>query len=244
LATLVVGTLAVAAAPDEEEWVELAGTNGLGAWKSPTGTWAVVGEVKPKTDNPKLLGAEDGMGVIYNGPLGRTRNLISKASYGDVELHVEFLIPKGSNSGIKLQGLYEIQIFDSWNVAKPKAGDCGGIYPRAELGPPYHYLDKGHPPRVNACRPPGEWQTLDIVFRAPRFDADGKKVGNARFDNVTLNGEVIHENLEVATPTGHAWHEKEVAVGPLLLQADHGPVAFRSVKVRGLRSDVSSGQRP
>ena len=60
------------------------------------------------------------------------------------------------------------------------ATDCGGIYPRAELKPKYHYLDDGVPPRVNAARPAGDWQTLDVVFQAPRFDAAGKKRGREK----------------------------------------------------------------
>jgi hypothetical protein len=100
--------------------------------------------------------------------------------------------------------------------------------------PRYHHIDDGIPPRVNAARPFGEWQTLDVVFRAPRFDAGGKKVRNARFDKVVLNGQVIHENVELATPTGHAWRQKEVARGPILLQGDHGPVAFRKIRMRVL----------
>ena len=77
-------------------------------------------------------------------------------------------------------------------------------------------------------------KNLDVSFRAPRFDAAGKKTANARFVKVTLNGTVIHEDVEVESPTGHAWHNKEVARGPLLLQGDHGPVAFRNVRVRPL----------
>ncbi len=102
----------------------------------------------------------------------------------------------------------------------------------ADLKPKYHYLDKGVPPRRNACKKPGEWQTLDIVFQAPRFGADGKKTASARFVKVVLNGQLIHDDVEAATPTGHAWKNKEVAAGPLLLQGDHGPVAFRNVRVR------------
>ena len=103
----------------------------------------------------------------------------------------------------------------------------------SEERPRYHYLDKGVPPRVNAARPAGEWQSLDIVFRAPRFDARGRKVANARFVRVALNGKVVHQDVEVRHPTGSAWRlKKEVARGPLLLQADHGPVAFRNVRVR------------
>jgi hypothetical protein len=148
------------------------------------------------------------------------------------------MIPKSSNSGVKLQGLYEIQIYDSHGVKKPKASDCGGIYPRAEMEPVYHHIDAGVPPRVNAARPAGEWQTLDITFRAPRFDAAGKKVANARFVRVVLNGQVVHDDVELRTPTGNNWRTKEVARGPLLLQADHGPVAFRNVRVRPLKENA------
>src|SRR5262249_40389924 len=113
--------------------------------------------------------------------------------------------------------------------------DCGGIYPRAEEQPKYRYLDKGVPPKVNAAKPAGEWQTLDITFKAPRFDADGKKTANGRFLKVVHNGEGIHENVEVEYPRGTAWRlKKEVAKGPLLLQADHGPVAFRNLRIRPL----------
>src|SRR4029079_14875977 len=93
-------------------------------------------------------------------------------------------------------------------------------------------IDKGIPPKVNACLPPGEWQTLDIIFVAPRFDAEDKKTANAKFVKVVLNGKVIHENVDMEYPTGHAWRNKEVASGPLLLQGDHGAVAFRNVRVR------------
>ena len=137
-------------------------------------------------------------------------------------------------------GLYEIQIYDSYGKKGPLTGsDCGGIYPRAELGPPYRYLDEGTPPRTNAARKPGEWQTIDITFQAPRFDPQGKKKSaNARFVKVVLNGQLIHENVEVPYPTGWFWRQsKEVARGPLLLQGDHGPVAFRQVRIRPLPVD-------
>jgi hypothetical protein len=220
----------------EKEWTPLFDGKSLDAWKQPTGDWKVVGgvELDPKNDpkKPGKLVAKPGEGVIYNGPKGRTRNLVSKQLFGDLEAHIEFLIPKKSNSGVKFQGVYEIQIYDSWGVEKPKATDCGGIYPRAELLPKYHYLDEGIPPRVNACKPPGEWQTLDMIFLAPRFDKDGKKIRNARFVKVVLNGKVIHENVELKTPTGNNWNKKENPTGPFFLQADHGPVAFRNVRVR------------
>jgi hypothetical protein len=221
-----------AAADDEGGWVILSDSLDRDTWRSPPGTWFQAGDAKLSPDNPKLLVGLPGTGVIINGPIGRTGNLVSKAEFGDIEFHCEFLIPKGSNSGVKFEGLYEIQIQDSHGIAEPKAQHCGGIYPRAELLPRYHYLDDGYPPRVNAAKPAGEWQTLDAVFLAPRFDADGKKTANARLVKVLLNGQVVQEDLELSTPTGHAWVRPEVARGPILLQADHGPVAFRDARVR------------
>lgn len=229
---------ALAAGPglraEEPGWKLLSDRLDASVWKTPTGAWYIAGNSQLDPANERRLIGVPGEGVLVNGPTGRTSNLTSRENFGDLELHCEFLVPKGSNSGVKFLGLYEIQILDSYGVATPKAQDCGGIYPRAELLPRYHYLDEGHPPRVNASRPPGEWQTLDATFRAPRIDPDGTKTRNARLEKVVLNGQVIHENLELATPTGHAWSRKEPARGPLLIQADHGPVAFRNFKVRPL----------
>src|SRR5207248_2592408 len=148
------------------------------------------------------------------------------------ELHMEFCIPQKSNSGVKFHGLYEIQIYDSFGAKKLTGNDRGGVYPKAELKLKYRYLDDGIPPRKNACKLAGEWQTLDAIFVAARFGADGKKVANARLVKAVLNGELIHDDVELLHPTGSNWTKAEMAKGPLLLQADHGPVAFRNVKVR------------
>ncbi len=223
-----------AAASPEDGWVELIGDHALERWRAPAGDWIAGGDAHPDPQKPTRLVPESGKGTIVNGLTGKTRNLLTKQDFADVEAHFEFKIPKGANSGVKLEGLYEIQIFDSFGIAKPTASHCGGIYPRAELLPKYHYLDQGTPPRVNAARPAGQWQTLDVIFRAPQFDTNGKKVKNAQFERVVLNGQVIHENVELATPTGHAWRLKEHPSGPILLQGDHGPVAFRKIRVRPL----------
>jgi hypothetical protein len=216
------------------DWVELIGERGLDAWRKPTGDWIVAGGASLDPKNPARLSPEPGRGVLVNGRAGRAKNLVSEQDFGDLEAHCEFLIPKGSNSGVKLMALYEIQIADSFGVNKPTASHCGGIYPRAELLPRYHHIDEGIPPRVNAARPAGTWQTLELTFRAPRFDSRGTKIANARFDKVVLNGRVIHENVELKSPTGHAWRLKEVARGPILLQGDHGPVAFRNIRIEPL----------
>ena len=157
-------------------------------------------------------------------------NLLTEAEFGDIELHVEFCIAKHSNSGVYLQGRYEIQVYDSFGVEKSEYPgiECGGIYPRwineQNVG--------GHSPRVNASKPAGEWQSFDITFRAPRFDASGKKVANAKMVRVRHNGQLVHENVELKGPTRSAQWEDEKPTGPILLQGDHGPVAYRNLRVK------------
>ena len=237
LVLLLAATPALAADADADGWIHLFGADGssLDAFKAPRGDWRPVASVGINPKNEKALApTAEGRGVVYNGPLGRTLNLVTKREFGDVEVHLEFLVPKGSNSGIKLHSVYEVQIQDSFGVAKPTASHNGGVYPRAELLPRYHHIDEGYPPKVNASKAPGEWQMLDIVWQSPRFDASGKKTANARFVKVVLNGRTVQEDLELPCPTGHNWRNKETPTGPIFLQADHGPVAFRNLKVRPL----------
>ncbi len=204
----------------------------LSGWGKPTGDWVVMGGVSLKPSDPKSLTLTTGRGILVNGPTGRTSDLITEPEFGDVQVHVEFCIPKGSNSGVYLMGRYEVQIYDSYGVEKGEyAGiECGGIYPR--------WIEdrnvEGHSPRINASKPPGEWQSFDITFRAPRFDATGRKIANARFVKVLHNGKLIHENVEVGGPTRSAHWSDEKPAGPILLQGDHGPVAFRNLQVQNL----------
>jgi hypothetical protein len=231
----VVTFLGSASSQTKDSPLDMTGAD-LAAWKTPHGDWTQVADVELDPKNAKKLLAKDGKGVWYNGPKGRTANLLSKQKFGDVEVHLEFNIPKGSNSGIKFHGHYEIQIYDSFGKKDVDGTDCGGIYPRAEIQKGrYTHLDKGVAPKVNACKAPGEWQTLDVVFLAPRFDKEGKKIKNAVIAKATLNGQVIHENQELATPTGDRWKNAEMAEGPLMLQADHGPVAIRNMRVKAIK---------
>lgn len=205
----------------------------LEAWRTSKG-WEPVRSVGLDPGNPKALAAEPGEGGFYNGSTGRGPNLVSKEEFGDVALHVEFVVPKGSNSGVKFQGVYEVQIYDSFgSTKKPSGRDNGGIYARSEEKPKYHQIDDGQAPSANASRPPGEWQVLDATFLAPRFDASGKKVDCARI-TVVLNGQLVQDRVEVHSPTGSAWREPEKPTGPILLQGDHGPVAFRNLRARRL----------
>ena len=167
----------------------------------------------------KLLFKEgEGEGELVNTAGGGV-DLATDAKFGDVTVELEFMVPKGSNSGVYLMGEYEVQVLDSFGKpdAKLTQGDVGAIYSAAA-------------PKVNASKKPGEWQKFVIVFEAPHFEGD-KKVKNGKFVKVELNGTVLHENVEVKGPTGGGLTNKEKAEGPLMLQGDHGPVAFRNVVV-------------
>lgn len=229
IAILIAGIVAPLTAPTA--WAQQADSKvvilgeDLSGFATPTGQWQVVGSLKLDPADSRRLAATEGRGNILNGPTGRTSNLYSTFEHGDVIAHVEFMVPAGSNSGVYFQGRYEIQILDSWGVEHPKYGDCGGIYQRWKDGQGY----EGHAPRVNASRPPGQWQSFDVVFRAPRFDAEGHKVANACFVKVLHNGVVVHENVEVTGPTRGSAFDDEKPTGPLMLQGDHGPVAYRNI---------------
>ena len=196
-------SLAAATAPapaGDDGWTDLMKPE---MWQKFDGRWVAADGVTLDPKNPKKLlpvpedGAESGK-VWVNGP-GRVANLLTKADYGDCEISLEFAIAKGSNAGVKFHGLYEIQILDSYQKAKKLTGnDLGGVYPRAKNGPPYGYLDDGVPPRVNAAKPPGEWNTLTATWRAPRFDESGKKVADGVMELVTINGQVVQENTPCA----------------------------------------------
>ena len=218
----------------DTDWVELIPEGKLEAFRkaSPKFVWTDKVGLDGAKQNKLVAGGGKGA-ILFNNNEGLP-DLVTKESWGDQDIHLEFLVAKGSNSGIKMHALYEIQIFDSYGKTNLTGSDCGGVYPRWELKPAFTYIDKGIPPSKNACKPAGEWQTLDITFIAPRFDDAGNKVKNARLPKVLLNGEVIHDNVELLTPTGNNFKLKEKTKGPILIQVDHGPVAFRNIKVREL----------
>ena len=226
LAVVAILCLAVAASA-----TNLTGSD-FSAWRGGTGQWQVVGDTFANPENDKLLSTKPGTGVIVNGPTGKTSHLFSKDEFGDVAAHIEFMVSKGSNSGVYFMGRYEIQVYDSFGVEKGEYPgiECGGIYQRWDDKQEQKGYE-GHSPRVNASRAPGQWQSFDIIFRSPRFDPAGQKVANARFEKVVHNGAVIHEDVELTGPTRASAYNDEKPTGPLMLQGDHGPVAYRNIRI-------------
>jgi len=230
LAAVLITSIATVA--DAGGWISLGPENHFADWREPIGDWYEAGDAALDPNDPRRLIGKPGKGVMINGRSGRTVSLITKQVFQDVELYLEFMIARGSNSGVIFHG-YEIQIRDTYGKRPVTAADCGGIYPPAEAKPVYHYPFGGVRPRVNAAKQPGRWQTLHVIFCSPRFDKNGRKIANARFVKVVLNGQVLYQNQEVPYLSGLNWRErKERPIGPIILQGDHGPVAFRNVRVR------------
>jgi hypothetical protein len=186
----------------------------LSQWKSDKGGGPAKWEIK------------DGAAIV-NG----TGGISTKQGFGDCQLHIEWATPaeaKGEgqgrgNSGIFLQGRYEVQILDSYNNKTYYNGQAGAVY-------------KQYAPLVNACRKPGEWQAYDVVYHAPRFDEVGKllKPGTV---TVMQNGVLIQDNVEIKGPTSHAGKPKYKAhplKQPLALQDHHNPIRFRNIWIREL----------
>jgi hypothetical protein len=160
-------------------------------------------------------------GVLTVAP--KKGSIVTKETYQDFRLHLEFCIPKTGdgvkgqgkgNSGVYIQRRYEVQILDSHGVEPPEFNGCASLY-------------RQKAPSRNVCKPAGEWQTYDITFRGARFDASGKKTGNARI-TVIHNGVKVHDDYEVTNKTG-AGQKEGPDPGPIKLQ-DHGnPVQFRNI---------------
>ncbi|MDB5247243.1 MAG: hypothetical protein JWQ40_1637 [Segetibacter sp.] len=197
-------------------------------------TWRIASDVRGDFAQRAVLTTTPGSGILVNiTDFNNTgSDLISTMQHGDMDLELDYMMALGSNSGIYMQGRYEIQLLDSWGVVNPKAGDNGGIYERWNEGKPQGQKGyEGHAPRLNASRAPGLWQHMKISFQAPHFNTAGQKTDNAKILRVELNGFTIQENVELSGPTRGALGNDEVPMGPLRLQGDHGPVAFRNIKV-------------
>jgi hypothetical protein len=159
--------------------------------------------------------------------------IYTREPFGDCQLHVEFAEPapaKGEsqdrgNSGVFLQGLYETQVLDSYQSKTYADGQAAAIYGQ-------------YPPLANASRPPGQWQTYDIVFHGPRFAKDGKLLRPAR-ETVFHNGVLVQDNVELSGPTAHGKrppYEPQPEKLPLALQDHNHPVRYRNIWIRELKT--------
>ena len=220
LAYLFLASISQAASPfngkDLDDWKTKPRGNNKDLWS------VVIAAVHPDRTNELIV--KKGSGEMVNTPSkanGKSLDIYSTFTYGDARIELEIMVPKGSNSGIYLHGEYEVQVLDSHGRTKLGMGDMGAIY-------------GAKPPAMNASKKPGEWQKYEIVFHAPKYK-DGKKVKNAHVEKVVLNGKVIQEKVELPKPTPGGLTGKEMAKGPIMFQGDHGPVAYRNIKITPLK---------
>jgi hypothetical protein len=206
-----------------EQW-QLVNSKAESVWKigtvalDPNDSRGLILSAPKESDTACLVNAVPGNWIQLRPRPGV--DIYTKEKFGDCTVKIELFLTKGSNSGIYLLGEYEVQIADSFGKPDDKLGqgDMGAIYSAAA-------------PKSNAATEPGTWQKYEIEFVAPKFDANGKKIANALFKKITLNGKVVQENVEVKAPTGGGIRMKEAATGPLMLQGNHGPVAYRNIEI-------------
>ncbi|WP_437202931.1 3-keto-disaccharide hydrolase [Planctomicrobium sp. SH664] len=178
--------------------------------------------------------------IVADGAFEIASTLRTKAAFGDCQLHLEFATPAEvegegqarGNSGVYFMGKYEVQILDSYDNKTYFDGQCGSIY-------------KQHPPLVNACRKPGEWQTYDIIFTAPRFNADGSLKSPAVI-TALQNGVLIQNHYELLggtyfeQPPSYTAHADRL---PLQLQYHRDAVKFRNIWIRDLAPKSGEGEK-
>lgn len=190
-------------------------------FKSPSKSWTEAGDVKADYRTVGNITTYAGNGIIANLPTKKNvgEDLFTEQEFGDIDIEMDYLMVSGGNSGIYLQGRYEVQLEDSWQAKTISAGSNGGIYGLSA-------------PRFNVSKAPGLWQHIKISFQAPRFDATGNKIENARILSVLLNGVLVQENVELTKPTPGSISEAEVALAPLRIQGDHGAVAYKNITIQ------------
>jgi hypothetical protein len=169
--------------------------------------------------------------VVDGAMVSAKTDIVSKQEFGDVQLHLEFREPTPpmdsgqgrGNSGVFFMDKYEVQVLDCYSNKTYADGATGGLYGQ-------------HPPLANPCRPPGEWQTYDIIFTVPHFGANGEVITPA-YATVIFNGVMVQNHQAFRGPTG--WknpgkYYPHAATGPLGLQYHNNSVSFRNIWVRPL----------
>ncbi len=213
-----------------EGW-EYVPNSGQGGW---TATPAVIWD--ESDESASLKGAYVSGDRIVNtieAPNKVPSDIVSTRKFGDMEIYLEFLVSGKSNSGVYVHGLYEVQVLSSHGKESvPPTSICGSIYDYDKQ------VDGKYvgavAPLVRAERPAGQWQSFHIHFQAPGFDNEGNKTSNAKFIRVLHNGILIQENVERKAMTRAGMKIPEASENPVMLQGNHGPIAYRNIYIRPL----------
>ena len=207
--------------------------------------WNYFGDVEAKKRDldVKKRGDDVVSNISSTGKFQRAEFLRTKEKYQDMHMNLEFMVPEGADSGVYVMGRYEIQIADSAGKKKPSISDVGALAQR--------WNNKRNPkgfqgvaPKVNAAKPAGKWQTLEIIFRAPRFAKDGSKTHHAKFIKVLVNGQLALENQVAKGPSRSSEFADESAdPESIFIQGNISPVAIRNFEVKKLELSTD-GETP
>lgn len=203
--------------------------------------WQQVEGVRIAEGQTSLLTKGRGT-ILYNGDAPEEAPLlITEEHFQDCIIKIDFILAKGSSAGLYVQGRYEINIADNHGQHELNFYDMGGLGQRWNESREPKGFD-GVAPTANATKAPGEWQTMEVRFRAPRFNEAGKKVDDAFFLEVRVNGEVVQRNTLAKGYTRGSLFGWEQASGAVVLQAGGGPIAIRKFDAR--RADFSQIEVP
>lgn len=213
---------------------------GLSAFSAPGANWRVVGTVFTDRATSPMLSTSPGTGVLVNQPSPTAHGSASTTwEHGDIDVSFDVMLPRGSTPMVLLMGRYGVQVSENWAAGAPTLSTIGAVAPRWDAGRGHgQEAFEGTLPRQNAGRAPGLWQHVEIVFRAPRFAA-GRKVMNARFAKVRVNGVVVQENVQVTGPTRGAAYLDERPSGPLVVEGEHGALALRNIRYKAYTGAVA-----
>jgi hypothetical protein len=239
----------------DDGWKPLFNGKDLSGWtfRNPSAkkVWVACDDVRLDPDDPGRLrpvgpGSTPGAALLC-GDDGKGSDIMTDEHFGDFDLHLEFVVPRGSNSGVYLRGLYEIQVFDSYGAPRLGVHDCGCLYERAI-------------PKENLAKPPGQWQSFDITLRGKALtlswngttiykDMDIRygETDRAAFERLTRENATKPPELRVKLEEKdgrYAGYFGEGGTrsslpgpdrpGPILIQGNHGPVAYRNLRIRPL----------
>lgn len=200
--------------------------NDLSAFTSPSAAWVIAGNAFAATPDADFQLSEGAGALVCNNETNSLTPLATQMEHGDLEMDLEFLLPKDGQAQLWLQGRYAIQLEDTWGKESQR---CGMLLGSSSA--------EDHQAPVNASRAPGLWQHLSLYFEAARFDEGGNKQSNAKLHYLRLNGYTLLQNVELPAPSAGASNPDEVAEAPLVFASLQGAVAFKDIHYKAYTLD-------
>jgi hypothetical protein len=205
-----------------EGWLRVCYSSAFEMWKP--SHWKLT-DYEVDAADPTKFTLKEGMSALVNQGLAPPEDFVSNFVFGDAKVHVECALPKGGATAVSVHGRYDILLCD------PGDEKHLGLHSMGAVLPGEHFA--GSPPLLPAFKGPGTWHELDFFFRAPRFDASGKKTENARFERVMVDDVLLQNQIELSEPVKGA-SGPESSTGPLVIRGNLGTCAIAGIMVRPL----------